>query len=183
MLNCHSCGLTNRPYDARCSHCERPLQDPADAAARRKEWDALTPALREELERNFDRMREGTLDHLDWLNRHRITHAVIGAMLVNFTMNGSTFFQAPWSIPVDLSLGAAAGLALNRRHGGAWQGAGIFLGAGLASLLIKTPMLGRDWMTFGGWLLACFALLILVIFGYFLGLKLDFDHADRSVIR
>jgi len=182
MLNCDACGLTNRPYEVACAHCARPLQEPAAAEARRREWDALSPALREDMERRFDRMSEGTLEYNDWLNKHRITHAVIGAALVNLTMNGATFFAAPWTIPVDLATGAAAGLFLNRRRGGAWQGAGIFFAAGALSLLLKAPLLGSGlWM--GGWFLVCFAVFFQVLVGYLMGLQLDFEHADRSVIR
>jgi hypothetical protein len=182
MLNCAACGLTNRPYHTDCSNCARPLQDSATADARRREWDALSAGVREEFERDFDRMREGTLDHLAWLNRHRLTHAIVGAMLVNLTMNGSTLFAAPWTIPVDLALGGAAGLALNRWHGGAWHGIGIFLGAGVVSLLAKLPFLDRDFAV-GGWFMTCFALFFVGAMGYLLGVKMDFEHADRSVTR
>jgi hypothetical protein len=180
MLNCGGCGLTNRPYDIRCSHCQAPLQDPQTAAAKEREWNALSPKLREELERNFDRMRQGTVEHVEWLRRHRLLHAGLAALLINLTMNGSTFFAAPWTIPVDLALGAAAGLTLNRWHGGAWRGAGVFFGAGLASMGIKLPMLGSGGLGFA-WFLACFALFFLALAGFLIGLKLDFEHADRSV--
>ena len=182
MLNCHSCGLTNRPYETACAHCERPLQDAEAAEAKRREWDALTPALREELEKNFDRMREGTLDHLQWLRRHRLTHAIIGALLVNLVVNGATLFEGHWTIPVDTALGAAAGLLLNRWHGGAWHGTGIFMAAGIAALICKAPFLGREFHD-GGWFLVCFAFFMLACLGYFLGLKLNYEHADRAVIR
>lgn len=182
MLNCHACGLTNRPYETACSNCERPLQDAAAAKAKRREWDALTPALREEMEKSFDRMREGTLEHLQWLRRHRLTHAVVGAFLLNLTINGATLFIGHWTIPVDVALGAGAGLLLNRWHGGAWHGAGIFMAAGILALVCKSPFL-RALDGNGGWLLVCFAFFMLTCLGYFMGLKLDYEHADRAVIR
>jgi len=182
MLNCAACGLTNRPYDTDCSNCARPLQDRETADAKRRDWDALSPKLREEFERDFDRMRAGTLDHLAWLNKHRITHAVVGALLVNLTINISTLFAGHWTIPLDVALGAGAGLALNRWHGGAWHGAGLFFGAGVLSLLAKMPLLGSGHMEFG-WFLTCFALFFLAAVGYLLGVKMDFEHADRSVTR
>jgi len=182
MLNCAACGLTNRPYHTGCSNCAAPLQDQATADAKRRDWDALTPKLREEFERDFDRMRQGTLDHLAWLKKHRLIHAVVGALLVNLTVNGSTFFMGHWTIPVDVALGAGAGLLLNRRHGGEWQGAGLFFGAGVLALLVKLPQLGH-FMEGGGWLLVSFALFFLAAAGYLLGMRLDFEHADRSVIR
>jgi len=182
MLNCDACGLTNRPYEVACAQCARPLQDAAAAGVKRREWDALPVALREDMERAFDRMSEGTVEYNDWLNKHRLTHAFVGAMLVNWTMNGSTFFAAPWTIPVDLSIGAAAGLFLNRRRGGAWQGAGIFFVAGAVSILVKAPLLGSGlWV--GGWFLVSFAIFFQTLIGYLMGLKLDVDHADRSVTR
>jgi hypothetical protein len=182
MLNCKSCGLTNRPYDTECSHCEQPLQDATAAAAKRKEWDALSPALRLEFERTFDRMREGTMDHIEWLRRHRLAHAFLGAMLVNLTMNGCTFFVAPWTIPVDLALGAGAGLALNRWHGGSWQGTGLFFGAGIVSFLIKLPFLGSGVWS-GSGLVVSFAMFFLAIAGYLIGIHMEFGHSDRSVTR
>lgn len=182
MLNCQGCGLTNRPYDASCTHCNRLLQDAETAGAKLKEWEALSPKLREEMERTFDRMREGTLDHLGWLQRHRLRHAVLGAIVVNVVVNGGTFFQGHWTIPVDSALGAGAALLLNRWRGGAWHGAGLFLGAGVAALFCKLPFVDGDFLI-GGWLLSCFAFFLLAIAGYFLGLKLDFEHADRSVTR
>src|SRR5262245_38339770 len=105
MLNCTRCGLTNKPYDAACAICSLPLQDPAAADAKRKEWDALGPKLRAEQEAVFDRMRASRLEHLDWLKKHRTAHAVAGALLLNFIMACATCFNAPWCIPLDLALG------------------------------------------------------------------------------
>jgi hypothetical protein len=180
MLNCGDCGLTHRPYDVLCSHCGRPLQEPAAAEAKRREWDALSPRIREDMERNFDRSRQGTLDHLQWLKRHRLTHVILGAMLVNLIMNGATVFAAPWTIPLDLFLGAGAGLALNRWRGGAWRGTGVFAAAGLVSLIVKVPVLGSEWRD-GGWLLISLAVFFLGLAGYLVGLTMDYEHADRSV--
>jgi len=49
--------MTNRPYDAVCGLCGKPVQDQAAADAKRREWDALPPLLREEQEQAFDRMK------------------------------------------------------------------------------------------------------------------------------
>jgi len=61
-------------------------------------------------------------------------HAGLAALRVNPTMNGSTFLAAPWTNLADLPLGAAAGLALNRRPGGTWRGAGVYFGARVATM-------------------------------------------------
>ena len=96
--------------------------------------------------------------------------------------NGSTFFAGPWTIPADLAIGAGAGLLLNRRPGGAWPGAGLFFAAGAPSFLIQAPLLGSDlWV--GCWFPVSFAVFFQVLIGDLMGLKLDFEHADRSVIR
>lgn len=182
MLNCEGCGLTNAPYEAACVLCARPLQDDEAAAARRREWDALSPKLREEQELEFRKMRERVEEHWRWLRQNRLTHAIIGAALVNMLMNGSVFFSSLWSIPVDLVLGAGAGLLLNRLRGGTYVGAGLFAGAALLSILLRAPFMARNWSyAAGGWLFTCFAVAAVVMGGYLMGMKLDFDHRDHAV--
>jgi hypothetical protein len=181
MLNCSGCGLTNVPYEAFCVSCRRPLQEQAAADAKRREWDALPPKLREEQEQAFVKMRASVEEHWRWLRRYRATHAIIGAAIVNILMNGSVLFASPWSIPVDLALGAAAGLLLNRLRGGAWLGAGIFAGAAVLSVLLRMPFLDRAGYLMGAWLVTCFALLLVVIGGYLMGMKLEGDHHDHFV--
>jgi hypothetical protein len=90
MLICHRCGLTNLPYNVACPVCERPLQDEAAAAAKRAEWDALPKELREDQERVFERMRGGHQHHHQWLKKNRWTQSVLGAILVNMILGGST---------------------------------------------------------------------------------------------
>lgn len=181
MLNCGGCGLTNVPYEAACVSCKTPLQDAAAADARRREWDALPPRLREEQEQAFVRMRASVEEHRRWLRRYRLVHAICGAALVNLLMNGSVFFASPWSIPIDLALGAAAALMLNRLRGGAWHGAAIFAGAAGASVVLRVPFLDMGAYLLGSWLITCFAVFLVVIGGYLMGMKLDYDHRDHFV--
>jgi hypothetical protein len=181
MLNCPYCGLSNRPYESRCTLCRKPIQDAADADAKRREWDALPAGLREEQERAFDRMRAGTEGHRLWLKRHRITHSIIGAALVNILMNGSVFFASPWSIPIDLAIGAVAALQLNRMRGGSWAGAGLFVAAAVHSVILRVPFLNMEVYLQGYWFFTCFAVFLLAIAGYFMGMKLDGEHLDHSV--
>jgi hypothetical protein len=181
MLNCTNCGLTNVPYETACVSCRAPLQDAGAADAKRREWDALPPGLREEQEQAFVKMRASLEEHWRWLRRYRLVHAICGAALVNMLMNGSVLFASPWSIPVDLALGAAAALVLNRLRGGAWQGAGLFAGAAVASVVLRAPLLNRSAYLEGPWLFTCFALLLVVIGGYFMGMKLEYDHGDHFV--
>lgn len=181
MLNCPSCGVTNRPYDVDCVLCERPIQEASAADAKRREWDALPPRIREEQELAFDRMREGVVRHLKWLRSHRAVHAVLGSALVCFLMNGAVFFALGWPIAIDLVVGAAAGLLLNHLKGGSWHGFGLFLAAAVLSVLLKLPFLNLENFLQGYWFYSCFSLFLVTGAGYLMGMKLDFDHTDHNV--
>lgn len=181
MLNCPSCGVTNRPYETDCVLCERTLQESSVAEAKRREWDALPPALRAEQEKAFDRMREGVVAHLTWLRRHRAAHAVLGAVSICLIMNAGVFFALTWPILIDLLVGAAAGLTLNHLKGGTWYGFGVFLGAGVLSFLLKIPFLNLEGFMRGYWFYMCFSMMVVSGAGYLMGLKLDFDHTDHNV--
>ena len=181
MLNCSDCGLTNAPYESACVSCRKPLQDQTAADAKRREWDALPPGLREEQEQAFVRMRASVEEHWRWLRRYRLTHAIIGGVVVSLVMNGSTFFASPWSIAVDLAIGAAAGVFLNRLRGGAWIGLGLFIGGAVASVVLRLPFLNRDAYLQGSWFFTCFGVLAAAVSGYFMGMKLDYDHRDHFV--
>jgi hypothetical protein len=181
MLICHRCGLTNLPYNVACPVCERPLQDEAAAAAKRAEWDALPKGLREEQERVFERMRGSQQHHHQWLKKNRWTQAVLGALLVNFILGASTFFAVPWSIPVDLILGGAAGWALNLVRGGAYRGLLLFTAAASVSTIARFALAGLTGGGFGvGVVLLPFAFLGVMLAGYLIGLKMDHDHGERA---
>ena len=181
MLNCPTCGLTNRPYEVACAECAAPLQELAAAEGRRREWDALPARLREEQERAYDQMREGTERHLQWLRRNRAAHAALGGLLVSVCMNLSVGFASIPSLPIDLVLGAAAALYLNRLRGGAWHGLGLFVGAAVLSVILRLPFLNVTEYLKGFWFLTCFAVLAVAGGGYFMGMKLDFEHRDHFV--
>jgi len=181
MLNCPFCGLTNRPYETQCGMCGKPIQNPLAAEAKRREWEALPPKLRQEQEQAFDRMRAGTEGHLLWLRRHRLGHSILGGVLVSFAMNASVFFASPWSILIDLAIGAAAALLLNRMRGGCWIGTGLFLAAVVISVVLRRPFLNGEGYLSGGWLLTSFAVFFLAVAGYALGLTMDYTHRDHWV--
>jgi hypothetical protein len=181
MLNCPFCGLTNRPYESQCVACGKAIQDPAAAEAKRLEWDALPYKLRAEQEQAFDRMRAGTEGHHLWLKRYRVAHAVVGAVLVGLSMNASVFFVSPWSILIDLAIGAAAGLFLNRLRGGCWYGTGLFVGSAIVSVVLRAPFLNMEGYLQGGWLLTSFAVLFVAASGYIMGLTMDYTHRDHWV--
>ena len=176
MLLCHGCGLSPLPYEVVCPVCKRVLQDESSAAAKRAEWDALPPALREEQERVFTRMREGQGHHHQWLKKNRWTQIILGAAVVNLILGGSTFFAVPWAIPVDLALGGAAGWGLNSMHGGAYRGVGLFTAAAFLSTIARFSLGNIG----AGLVLLPFAFLAVMLAGYLMGFKMDTDHSDRG---
>jgi len=106
---------------------------------------------------------------------------VIGAMILNIFMNGSIFFAAKMGIPIALGLGAAAALWLNRIRGGMWAGAGAFGAAGVLTVILWIPFLNMEVYLMGYWFYTCFGLFLVVIAGYIMGMKLEFEHHDHAV--
>jgi hypothetical protein len=181
-VNCPGCGLENRPYDASCAHCEQPLQEPDQAAAKRREWDLLTPALRNEQEEHFSKLRERFDEHRRWLKSHRTVHTILGAVVVAVGMNAALFFMALWTFPIDLVLGAGAGLLLNRLGGGAYRGLGLFSLAAVLSLLFVPLFVSGEVFWNGMWIVSAVAILFIAGAGYALGLQIDIDHVEHQVL-
>lgn len=181
-MNCRSCGLENRPCDADCAHCSRPLQDRDAAAARRREWDALSPKLRDEQERHYEGLRARFDEHVQWLRRHRLLHGAVGGLAVCFFMNAGIFFATFWTVPVDFAIGVAAGILLNRVRGGAYRGLAIFLGAAVASMAALPVFLDLGAFLHGAWLFTTFSVMVVSGCGYGMGLKLDFDHVEHQFL-
>lgn len=181
-MNCRSCGLQNRPYEVACAHCSEDLQDPAKASAKLREWDLLSPALRAEQEKHYADLRARFDEHQIWLRRHRRLHAAAGAFFVGFGMNAALLFQVRWTIPIDLLIGAAAGLWLNRLGGGSFRGFGIFGGAAALCVLAMIPFVHMEEFLKGIWLLSAFGVMFVAGAGYYLGLKLDIDHVEHQLI-
>ena len=181
-MNCRLCGLENRPYEVACAHCHGELQDPRKATEKLAEWDRLSPALRAEQEKHYLGLRARFDDHQLWLRRHRRLHAVAGAFFVGFGMNAALLFQVLWTIPIDLAIGAAAGLWLNRLGGGSYRGLAIFGAAAACSVLAMIPFVHMAEFMKGIWLLSSFAVMFVAGAGYYLGLKLDIDHVEHQLI-
>jgi hypothetical protein len=157
------------------------LQDREAADAKRREWDALSPKLRQEQEREFDRMKQSTEEHLRWLRSNRLAHAILGGLLVMLPMNLSVGFASIPSLPVDAILGAAGGLYLNRLRGGAWHGFGLFVGTAVLSMILRLPFLNVAEYLKGYWFFTCFAMLSVSGGGYLMGMKLEYEHRDHFV--
>jgi hypothetical protein len=180
--HCRFCGLTNRPYAEACAHCARTLQAPGAAEAKRREWDALPAPLRAEYERAFDVARERFDDHVRWLRRHRWVHATLGGVLVVLPTNAALFFPTFWTIPIGFALGALAGLALNRVRGGAYRGLGLFGAAGALAVVLFLPFVEVQEYLKGWWLMHALVLAGVGGAGYYLGLKLEFEHVERVML-
>jgi hypothetical protein len=126
-------------------------------------------------------MRAGTESHLRWLRRHRLLHALLGALLLSVPMNLAVFFASRWSVAIDLLVGAAAALALNRLRGGSWHGFGLFGGAAVLSVLLRLPFINVEAYLTGFWFFTCFSVLAVTVGGYLMGMKLDLEHLDHAV--
>lgn len=138
-MNCPDCGLENPPVRDACAFCETPIL----AGERREEWENLTPALREEFSKNFERALEARKAWREKLVRGRARHAAMGALL-NVVMTGLTHAPAGAAgalhLLMDLALGAAAGVLLNQLRGGAYLGMSLFGGAYFVSAALKLAL-------------------------------------------
>src|SRR5207253_203037 len=106
---------------------------------------------------------------------------VLGALLVALPMNLSVFFASLWSLPIDAGLGAAAGLWLNGRRGGPWEGLGFFTAAAVLSVILRLPFINVAAYLSGFWFFTCFAVMAVSGGGYAMGMKLDYEHRDHFV--
>jgi hypothetical protein len=181
-MNCSSCGLENRPIEATCAHCGLEIQEADAARAKRREWEALPPQLREEQEKHFAALRERFDDHLRWLRRHRWLHAIVAGLVVSIFMNAAVLFEAPQTLPIDFALGAAAGFLLNRWRGGAYRGMWLFAGAGAVSVVALSPFINMKAFWEGWFLISALVLGFVAAAGYYLGLKMEIDHVERQFI-
>ena len=180
MLNCRHCGLTNRPYAVACDGCLRPLQDETAAGVKQREFDALSQKLREEQELRYDRLKEHHGEHRNWLQRNRIAQGVSGALILDLSLNGTTFFVAPWCVPIYLALGAAPALLLNRLRGGGFIGLSLFFAACIVSWLFRMMLMPVHAELVG--ILPVPGVTAAASCGYFMGRVLESSHVERGVI-
>jgi hypothetical protein len=93
----------------------------------------------------------------------------------------AVYFASPWSLPIDLALGAAAASALNRMRGGSWIGFGLFVGAAVLSVILRAPFINMEAYLTGFWFFTCFAVMAVAGSGYVMGMKLDREHHEHFV--
>ena len=182
MLNCPYCGLTNRPYNTNCEICDRELQDKETAAEKEKDWNALPTKIREEYEEDYYRARERFEEHKKWLNKNRLTHAILGAVFMLITMNIAFMFQVLEGSVVDILAGAGASLLLNYLRGGSFRGLMIFVLAGILAIGFRFPFINATAFWLAWYLLSALALMFTAGLGYYMGLKLAFAYHERMVI-
>ena len=176
---CTHCGLTNRPYHTECAICAKTLQDPEAASVHRREWEQLSPPLREEFEKEFDRFRKTFDDQNEWLKRYRVIQAVAGAIVlttcINIGFRGNVFEGTV----LDLVVGAAAALYLNRIRGGSYQGLFLFSGASILAIVGRVPFMNTTAFWEGWFLFSALAVSVVAAFGYYMGLQMESDHIER----
>jgi hypothetical protein len=158
-------------HDA-CAFCETAI----DPAERRGEWERLTPALREEFSKTFERALEARKAWREKLRKNRVRHTVAGACLntvvIAFThLPASEGFSLPYAA-LDAGLGALAGFALNHVRGGEYRGLTFFgaVYAFSAALKVATGELPLG-LLFG--LFVLFGFVGALGLGYLFGLNLS----------
>ena len=176
---CPHCGLTNRPYHTECEICSRTLQDQAAASEHRKEWEQLSPPLRKEYEKEFNKVRENHDLHIEWLKQHRILHGILGAVILTTCMNFGFLGKALEGTVLDLVVGGAAALYLNHIHGGSYQGLFLFIGASILAIVGRFPFIRISAFWEGWFLFSAIAVTFAAGFGYTIGLQMESDHGER----
>ena len=183
-MDCPSCGLGNRPYLQNCWNCSHEIQDALAAATKKAEWDALPESVRVEYEKELTRIRRGAADHLSWARAHLKWTMAMGAFLFTFGMQVCSPSLLWW--PLDLALGAGATWKLCHDRGGRYWGLLYFMGACAIGAILHGGTVwalggGGGFAAVGGVLSWCAGILIIEITGYYLGLKLDWEHTDHSM--
>ena len=174
-MNCPGCGLENPPVHDACAFCEEPLAP----GERREEWERLSPALREEFSKSFERALAARTAWREKLRRNRVMHAVSGGCLSGFLL---AFTHGPLMnlgasltllvFVLDAAAGAACGLALNHVRGGEYRGMTLFGGAYAASTAAKLAF-GAIPMSMALGFFIMPGMLAALVFGYLFGLNMS----------
>ena len=190
-MACPGCGLSNLPHHDVCEFCARELLVPSAVEGKRSEWERLTEKLRTEFTAAYEK---GLAQRREWrerLRRNRIKHAVGGALTFLFMagllhypvldVEGAGFLLV---VLVELAVGAAAGLWLNRGGGGGYRGLAAYGGGYLAwtvlSLLFGIIVGPFERGVGGGFIWGLFVLpgiLVSGSFGYLFGLSLSLQRS------
>ncbi len=175
-LVCPRCGIASAPVAERCS-CGRALQDAASAGARRREWEALEPALRADLDRTFAESARRYAEYAASLRRYRWLHALIGAVVL--TAASANAGAREWIL--GAALGGAAGLVLNLTGGGRLLGGLVFFASFAAVILASWGLRFEGYATQQAVLLSVAILMFVTVIGAYFGMRLDWRHSGQAL--
>ncbi|HEX7899019.1 MAG TPA: hypothetical protein VF950_14745 [Planctomycetota bacterium] len=174
-MNCPDCGLENPPVRDACAFCDEALAP----GERREEWEKLSPALREEFSKNFERALAARRSWRESLRRRRVVHAISGGCLSGFLL---AFTHGPVSslgsfatfvvLLLDTAAGVGCGLALNFARGGEYRGMALFGGVYAASTAAKLST-GAIQVSVALGFFVMPGMLAALVFGYLFGLNMS----------
>jgi hypothetical protein len=186
-MSCPGCGLRTLPFHETCEFCARILLEPERVGGRRAEWEALSEKLRGDFSADYERDLAARRAWRERLRRNRLRHGIAGAVLFAFlagALHAPVFeIEGPavaLVLGIDLAVGAALGLRLNREGGGGYVGLALFGGGYLAWTAVEL-LLGIVAGPFergvgGGFIWGLFVIpgsLVSATLGYLFGLSLS----------
>ncbi len=165
-----ACGTRNPPWAETCAKCGRALQSAGDAAARKREWDALPAATRASMEADFAKSAVRAAEVRSIRRRRLIVLAVCSAIafpiLIEVVPPKLPGLGAVFAAP----FGLAAAFAYHRLGPGATRGALIYTAAYLAATFAKLPFCETSPMFWSGqWLYAAIMATVVCMLGWGVG--------------
>jgi hypothetical protein len=164
------------------------VQSPEAAAARKREWDALTPKMRDEMQDDYQNQLERRERWVEWLQENRWRHAACGGALYGLPaafifgmIGGFPLWALPLVCLVDIAAGCGLGFALNRLQGGPYRGMGLFAAGFILETIFRVGCASCPvGIVVGmvGSLMLISGFLISLCTGYALGLQLTLDRSD-----
>jgi hypothetical protein len=137
--------LSNPPYAADCGFCSASIQPAARAEEERVRWESLGERSKAEFLEVFRRDRERYDAWVEKRRRDRKKHAIIGALAYGLGTNLLLLLAYDLGVlgllvllAADGAVGAVAGFSINRNGGGEYRGLGLFGGAYVLSIVVKT---------------------------------------------
>ncbi|GAI26023.1 unnamed protein product, partial [marine sediment metagenome] len=131
-MRCPECAYPNSPTSYNCDRCGDPLRSREEVEKTIKLWQEMPEPDRAEFEAKI-RLEQARFDqYLQYLQRNRLRHIIIGGILA-----GVTGLFTGWFILPDIILGALAGYFLNRQEGERYIGMALFGLTYTISFLIK----------------------------------------------
>lgn len=172
-----SCGARNAPWAERCGKCNRVLQTPAEASARKREWDALSPEMRASMESEFTKAGERSEQARVFRRRRLIVLSISAAIAFPLLLELVPPKMAGLGSIIAAPIGAGAALAYHLLGPGAVRGAAIFGAAYLVATFVKLPFCETSPMFWHGqWIHSAIVTFIVAMLGWGVGFS---DSEDR----